>query len=95
MIAKLLQTEPARLISVIAAVMGLAIGYGLMSQAKADMWIAALTVALPVVLPLIQGALTRETVYAPANVQKIADAATNLPAGTPVDIGVPPEGGQG
>jgi hypothetical protein len=39
--------------------------------------------------------LIRRFAFAPATVQKIANAATNLPAGTPVDIGVPPEGWQG
>ena len=35
--------------------------------------------------------LIRRFVYPPATVQKIADAATTLPAGTPVDIGNPPD----
>lgn len=92
MIAKILQTEPARFISLIAAVLGLALSFGLLTQTRADAWVAIATAALPVLLPLIQGAITRQTVFAPDTVQKLANESTNLPPGTEVDIGKPPEG---
>ena len=90
-IRDLLKTEPARLISFIAAVLGLVVSYGLVSQVRADAWIAFATLALPVVLPLIQGALTRQNVYSKDTVQKLADRATYQKAGTKVDIGQPPD----
>lgn len=93
MLQKLLQTEPARLISLITALVGAAVAAGLFTQTKADLWVVLISAALPVVLPLIQGALTRQTVFSPATTQELANAATNLPAGTPVDIGKPPDGG--
>jgi hypothetical protein len=90
---KILQTEPARFISLIVAAVGLAVSFGLLQQPRADAWVAIATAAVPFLLPLIQGILTRQTVFAPATVQVLADAATNLPAGSSVDIGKPPDGG--
>jgi hypothetical protein len=95
MIAKLLQTEPAALIAAITALVGAAVSLGVLTQTRADLWIALVAALLPVILPIIQGYLTRQTVFSPDTTQKLANAATNLPAGTPVDIGVPPSGGQG
>lgn len=95
MIAKLLQTEPAALIAALTALLGAAVSFGLLTQIRADTWIALAAGLLPVLLPLLQGYLTRQTVFAPATVQKVADAATQLPAGTPVDIGQPPAGESG
>jgi hypothetical protein len=102
MIEKLLQTEPARLIGLLAAVLGLVAGAGIVSQGRADAWVAFAGVLLPVLLPILQAWLTRRAVYAPATVQAIANEATNLPAGSTPDIGKPPdaspplpEGGQG
>lgn len=61
---------------------------------------AALGVTIPAdvlaALSLITGFVISEVIrrfaYAPATVQKIANAATNLPAGSIVDIGNPPAG---
>ena len=88
MIQKLLQTEPSLLIGAITAVLGLAVGYGLLTQAHADAWIALL-LAIP---PLLQALVTRQSVFSPAATQAIANAATTLSPGTPVDIGNPPSG---
>lgn len=46
-------------------------------------------------LPVILGLVTRFFVYSPAKTQEIANNSTYLPAGTPVDIGNPPEGPAG
>ena len=92
MIAKLLQTEPAALIAAITALVGAAVSFGLLTQTRAELWIALVAGLLPVVLPIIQGYLTRQTAFAPATVQAIANEATNQAPGTVVDIGKPPEG---
>ena len=88
MLSKILKTEPALVISLLAAILGLAVSYGLLTQTHADAYIAL----LPAILAIVQGFVTRQTVFAPAKVQAIANAATTLPPGTPVDIGNPPAG---
>lgn len=88
MIQRLLSTEPASLIAIVTALVGLAVSYGLLTQVHADAWLAI----LPAVLALLQGAVTRQSVFSPATTQAIANAATHLDAGTPVDIGNPPTG---
>lgn len=88
---QLLQTEPARLMGAITAILGLVVGAGIMSQVRADAWIMIIGVLLPVLLPILQTTLTRRNVYAPDTVQEVADASTFLPAGTSVNIGQPPD----
>jgi hypothetical protein len=90
MVQKLLQNEPAALIAVITAIVGAAVSFGLLTQTRADVWIAVAAALLPIVLPILQGYFTRQSVFSPDTVQKIADAATQLPPGTSVDIGSPP-----
>jgi hypothetical protein len=90
MLQKLLQNEPAALIAVVTAIVGAAVSFGLLTQTRADAWIAVVAALLPIILPILQGYFTRQNAFAPATVQKIADAATQLPPGTPVDIGSPP-----
>lgn len=91
-IRRILSTEPARFISVISAVLGLGAAFGLVTQAHADAWVALALAALPPVLAFLQGALTRQSAYAPASVQRIANQATFQEPGTVVDIGAPPAG---
>ena len=92
-IRSLMEKEPTRVVGVVgAAVTGIVVW--LATQAGItipESWI-------PWVVLVVGGAIIeaiRKFAFAPATVQKIADAATFLEAGTPVDIGVPPEGGQG
>ena len=88
MLDKILKTQPALFISLIAAILGLAVSYGLLTQTHADAYIAL----LPAIVSIVQGLLIKQAVFAPATVQAIANAATTLPPGTPVDIGNPPAG---
>jgi hypothetical protein len=92
MLARILSTEPARFISLLTALLGLAVSFGLVTQAHADAWVGMAIAVLPAVLAFLQGAVTRQQVFSPAKVQQIANAATQLPPGTPVDIGNPPAG---
>lgn len=89
-IRNLLKSEPAVLIAGVTALLGAAVSFGLLTQTRADVWISVAAGMLPIVLPIVQGWLTRQSVFSPDTVQIIADAATQLPAGTPVDIGKPP-----
>lgn len=91
LLQKILATEPARFFAAIAAVLGVAVSYGLLSQTRADAWVSFATLALPIVVPLLQGALTRRNAYSKETTQALANQATFKAPGTIVDIGQPPD----
>jgi hypothetical protein len=77
--------EPVAIAAFFAIGINLAISFGLhLSQEQVALVNALIVAGLALVV--------RQNVYAPPSVQKIANAATNLPAGSKVDIGTPPEG---
>ena len=91
-----LKKEPAVVIGILAAAVLAAVkslaGDGILAGDVAD-WIGkALDPQGGWALPIILAGVTRFFVFSPAKVQEIANASTYLPAGTPVDIGHPPEG---
>lgn len=90
-IQKILDSEAAWFIGLLTAVLAAVVSYGLVSQARADLWISILTFALPVVLPIVQAIATRLKVYSKNTTQELADQATFQPAGSKVDIGKPPD----
>ena len=77
--------EPVAIAGFIAILINLAISFGLKLTLDQVALVNTLVVAG---LALV----VRQNVFAPPTVQKIANAATQLPAGTSVDIGNPPEG---
>lgn len=88
-IRNIVAKEPARLV-----------GYGSSLAVFAALKVAeaagvTLTLDVQSAISLLAGfviaELIRRFVYAPATVQAIANQATNQPAGTPVDIGKPPD----
>ena len=94
-----LKKEPAIVIGILAAAILAAVksltGDGILGSDVADMIGKAIDPAQGgYLLPILSGIVTRFFVYAPPSVQKIADAATYQKAGTPVDIGKPPEGSE-
>jgi hypothetical protein len=88
LIDKLLATEAAQFIGLLTAIAGALVAYGLVSQAKADVWVSVLSVALPIILPLIQARLTRRQVYSKETTQAVVDRAA---ATGDTDIGKPPD----
>ena len=92
-IRSLMEKEPTRVVGAVGAAVTAAVVW-LATQAGVSLpeaW-------MPWIVLVVGGAIIeaiRRFAFAPATVQKIADAATFLEAGTPVDIGVPPEGWQG
>ena len=92
-IRNILAKEPARFVGYGSS---LAVAVALKLAERVGVVLSAdVLAAISLLTGFVIAELIRRFVFAPANVQKIANAATNLPAGTPVDIGVPPEGGQG
>jgi hypothetical protein len=92
-IKDILAKEPARFVgygSSLAVALALKLAEGVGVVLSADV-----LAAISLLTGFAISELIRRFVYAPATVQKVADAATDLPPGTPVDIGVPPSGGQG
>ena len=93
-----MNSNPTLIVEAVRALIILGTAFGLAINAEQQ---AAIIGAAGAVFALVSFALAwynRSKVYAPATVQKIADAATNLPPGSVVDIGQPPEGiaeGQG
>ena len=81
----ILGREPVAIAAFVAIAVNLAVTFGLQLSAEQIALVNALVVAGLALL-------ARQSVYPTATVQKIADAATKLPAGTPVDIGTPPAG---
>jgi hypothetical protein len=69
MVQKLLQNEPAALIAVITAIVGAAVSFGLLTQTRADVWIAVAAALLPIVLPILHGNYSPPKAFAPASVQ--------------------------
>jgi len=88
LIDKLLATEASQFIGLLTAVAAAFVSYGLVSQTRADTWVSILSFALPIVLPLIQGRLTRQQVYSKETTQAVADRAA---ATGDTDIGKPPD----
>lgn len=80
----ILGREPAVIATFLALVLQLAISFGLQLSAE------QVTLVNAIILAGL-GLVVRQTAYAPATVQKIADAATYQPPGTAVDIGKPPD----
>lgn len=92
-IRNILAKEPARFVGygsslAVALALKLAERFGLVLSADVLAAISLLT-------GFAIAELIRRFVYAPATTQAIANAATDLPPGTAVDIGTPPSGGQG
>ncbi len=77
--------EPVAIAAFIAILINLGVSFGL--KLTVDQ-IALINTAVVAGLGLV----VRQNVYAPPSVQKIANDATYQTAGTPVDIGQPPEG---
>lgn len=75
--------EPAAIATFLALVVSLAISFGLQLTQEQEALVNLVIVAA-------LGLVVRQTVYSPATVQKIADAATFQAPGTTVDIGNPP-----
>jgi acyl-CoA synthetase (NDP forming) len=87
-IRNLMEKEPTRVVGVVGA----AVAAGAAWAATA-LGIHIPESLMPWVVLVLGGAIVefiRRAVYAPATVQKIANAATLQPAGTTVDIGQPP-----
>lgn len=80
--------EPVAIAAFLGIGLNLAITFGLQLTVEQVALVNALVVAGLALL-------VRGSVYVAPSVQKIANAATNLPAGTPVDIGNPPAGPEG
>lgn len=87
-----MKSEPTLLVEVVRLFALLATTFGVALNAEDQAAIVLIIGGVISVGSLALAFLNRHKVYAPASVQKIADAATFLPAGTPVDIGKPPEG---
>jgi hypothetical protein len=91
-----LKSEPAVIIGILAAAVLAVVqqlgGANLLEGSVVDWVTRALNPTDGWAIPIILGAVTRFFVFSPAKTQQIANAATHLPAGTPVDIGHPPEG---
>lgn len=81
---RLWKSEPIRLLYVVAV--------GLQAFATLSTGGQPLQAVLQGVFLAILGEAQRQGVFAPDTVQAIANGATNLPAGTVVDIGSPPAG---
>jgi hypothetical protein len=92
-IRNILAKEPARFVGygsslAVALALKLAENFGVILSADVLAAISLLT-------GFAISELIRRFVFAPATVQKTADAATYQAPGTTVDIGTPPSGGQG
>lgn len=88
-IRNILAKEPARLVGYGSA---LAVALALKLAERIGIVLSAdVLAAISLLSGLVISELIRRFVYPPATVQKIADAATTLPPGTPVDIGNPPD----
>lgn len=86
----ILAQEPARLVGYGSA---FAVALALKLAERVGVVLSAdVLAAISLLTGLVISELIRRFVFAPATVQVLADAATQLPAGTPVDIGKPPEG---
>jgi len=77
MISRLLHAEPAAFIALFSAVVTFAVSAGVISQAHADTLVSIGGTLIPPLLILVTGLITRQNVYSPKTVQKIATRAAS------------------
>jgi O-antigen/teichoic acid export membrane protein len=88
----LLASEPTAVTEIVRVIALLATTFGIAVNASDQAALVAVIGAALTIGSIALAWFNRQHVFAPKNVQEIANAATFQPPGTVVDIGKPPEG---